>query len=178
MDVTGMGRRPPYTAAEGPPIIPQMDQMWILIDNATGLHVGWYFWLRVLDEANRSTRYGTPFGLLLLEGRADGAGGKSERQLVDAAATVPQAIRSTDLGGFVTPGRVAVLLTHQTAESAQQARDRILERMTAAGGSAAVRWSARLLTYPEDAAEISQLLTTGWGAGEAGGREAGFQRSA
>jgi hypothetical protein len=47
-----------------------MDESWILIDQETGLHVGWYFWLRVLDEANRSARYGHPFGLVLLEAEA------------------------------------------------------------------------------------------------------------
>lgn len=152
-----------------------MEQMWILIDGGTGLHVAWYFWLRVLDEANRSTRYGTPFGLLLLEAEPS-RGGHSLKHLEEAAATVPQAIRSTDLGGIVAPGRVAVLLTHQDAESAQQARDRIIERM---GGASAngVRWTPRLLTYPEDAAEISMLLTTGWQNGDAA-RPVEVQRSA
>jgi len=138
-----------------------MEQMWILIDGGTGLHVAWYFWLRVLDEVNRSTRYGTPFGLLLLEGQVEAPAGKPLRQLEEAGSTVPRAIRSTDMGGIVAPGRVAVLLTHQDAESAEQARDRILERMTAAG-TCGVRWLPTLLTYPEDAAEIATLLTTGW----------------
>lgn len=134
--------------------------MWILIDERTGLHVGWYFWLRVLDEVNRSTRYGTPFGLLLLEGSIEKPTGRS-RQLEDSAATVPQAIRSTDLGGTIAPGKVAVLLTNQDEKSAELARDRIIERMTAAGLQG-VRWDAQLLTHPAHAAQISQLLTTGW----------------
>jgi hypothetical protein len=139
-----------------------MDQMWILIDGGTGLHVAWYFWLRVLDEANRSARYGTPFGLLLLEAETDAPAGKAPRLLEEAASAVPQAIRSTDFGGIIASGHVAVLLTHQTAESAHQARNRILERMAATAGHTGVRWKSHLLTYPEDAAEISQMLTTGW----------------
>ena len=39
----------------------------VLIDRGTGLYVGWYFWVRALDEVNRSARYGSPFGLLFLE---------------------------------------------------------------------------------------------------------------
>ncbi len=137
-----------------------MEQMWILIDERTGLHVAWYFWLRVLDEVNRSTRYGTPFALLLLEGEIAEPTGRS-RQLDDSAATVPQAIRSTDLGGTIAPGRVAVLLTNQDEDSAELARDRIIERMEAAGLQG-VRWVTRLLTHPSDAGQISHLLTTGW----------------
>jgi len=164
----------PETAADNSP---EMDQMWILIDGGTGLHVAWYFWLRVLDEVNRSTRYGNPFALLLLEGEAESPGARSLKHLEDAASTVPQAIRSTDLGGIIAPGRVAVLLTHQNLESAPQARDRILERIEAAGGTG-VRWTPRLLTYPEDAAEIAMLLTTGWRVEEAAARGADLPRSA
>jgi GGDEF domain-containing protein len=138
-----------------------MDQQWILIDEQTGLHVPWYFWLRVLDEVNRATRYGSPFALLLLEGQVETPNARPQRQLEEASAAVPPAIRSTDLGGIIAPGRVAVLLTHQDAESAEQARDRILERM-AANPAPGVRWLPRLLTHPEDAAEISFMLTTGW----------------
>ena len=138
-----------------------MDPMWILIDEQTGLHVSWYFWLRVLDEVNRATRYGTPFALMLLEGEIDTPSGKPLKQLQESTCVVPRAIRSTDLGGSICPGRVAILLTHQDAESAEQARDRILERMEAAD-TGGVRWLPRLLLYPEDAAEISILLTSGW----------------
>jgi hypothetical protein len=44
-----------------------VDERWILLDRETGLHVGWYFWLRLLDEVGRSDRYGNPFGLLLID---------------------------------------------------------------------------------------------------------------
>ncbi len=135
--------------------------MWILIDEQTGLHVSWYFWLRVLDEVNRSTRYGTPFALLLLEATVETPSNRPQRQLAEAANTVPQAIRSTDLGGIIAPSRVAVLLTHQDAESAEQARDRILERM-AGSGTQGVRWLPTLLLHPEDAAEVAHLLANGW----------------
>jgi hypothetical protein len=139
-----------------------MDQSWILIDERTGLHVPWYFWLRVLDEVNRSTRYGTPFGLLLLEGEVVTPVGRRQRQLEEAASVVPLAIRSTDLGGIIASGRVGVLLTQQDAESAEQARDRILERVYAADNHG-VNWVPRTLVYPGDAGEIAHLLTTGWG---------------
>ncbi len=138
-----------------------MDQQWILLDERTGLHVSWYFWLRVLDEVNRATRYGTPFALLLLEGEIHVPSGKAQKQLEESACVVPQAIRSTDLGGSICPGRVAVMLTHQDAESAEQARDRILERMAMAD-TKGVLWAPRLLVHPQDSAEISMLLTSGW----------------
>lgn len=135
-----------------------MDETWVLIDPRTGLHVRWYFWLRVLDEVNRSTRYGDPFGLLILEAAP---GRRSGKKLLDeAASAVPATIRSTDLGGRLGDGRVGVLLTHQDAESARQARDRILDRL-AQDTPAGVTWHAELYSYPEQAAEISNLLTTG-----------------
>jgi hypothetical protein len=140
-----------------------MSDRWILLDQETGLHVGWYFWLRVLDEVNRSARYGAPFGLLLLEAEADATAGR--HAIEGALASVPAAIRSTDLGGLLGPARVGVMLTEQAAESAAQARIRLLERL-AKSTPHGVRWTERLLTYPEDGGEISSLLTLGW-AGEA-----------
>jgi GGDEF domain-containing protein len=135
-----------------------MDESWVLIDPQTGLHVRWYFWLRVLDEVNRSTRYGDPFALLVLEATTDRR--PSEKLLDTAASAVPATIRSTDLGGKLGPGRVGVLLTHQDADSAPQARDRILHRL-AQDTPPGVTWRWELYTYPEQAAEISNLLTTG-----------------
>ncbi len=134
-----------------------MDESWILIDPDSGLHVSWYFWLRVLDEANRSARYGHPFGLVLLE--AEPKPGASQKAVADATARVPAAIRSTDLGGLLGVGRAGVVLPHQDAASAEAATDRIIDRLSKVSG---VIWHARLLCYPGDAAEISNLLTVGW----------------
>jgi hypothetical protein len=136
-----------------------MDETWILIDDETGLHVGWYFWLRVLDEANRSARYGHPFGLALLE--AEPKPGAPRRTVAEAVARVPAAIRSTDLGGLLGFGRVGVVLPHQDAASAEAALGRIVARLEKTN-AAGVIWHARLLCYPGDAAEISNLLTVGW----------------
>jgi len=136
-----------------------MEETWILIDQDTGLHVGWYFWLRVLDEANRSARYGHPFGLLLLE--AEMKPGAGQRTVDEGMTKVPGAIRSTDLGGVLGPGRAGVVLPHQDAASAENAAARIIERLDAACRKS-VTWHARLLCYPGDGAEISNLLTVGW----------------
>jgi GGDEF domain-containing protein len=136
-----------------------MDESWILLDDETGLHVGWYFWLRVLDEVNRSARYGAPFALLLLE--ADVHPGSPPRLLEQATARVPAVIRSTDLGGIIGVGRVGVLLPHQDVAAAESARRRVLEELERAGPRG-VRWDGRLLCYPGDGAEISNLLTSGW----------------
>ena len=136
-----------------------MDKSWILLDDATGLHVGWYFWLRVLDEVNRAARYGPPFALLLLE--VDAQPGSPGRLIEEAESQVPAAIRSTDLGGTVGGGRVGVLLPHQDIGAAEQARDRILERL-GVSSPRGIGWAARLLHYPGDGAEISNLLTNGW----------------
>jgi hypothetical protein len=140
-----------------------MDERWVLVDLNTGLHVGWYFWLRVLDEANRAARYGIPFGLCLLE-----AGPESdkapERVLEDAMSLVPAVIRSTDLGGALGAGRVGIVLPHQDEAAVEQARTRILAKLEAAHAQGIV-WTARMLSYPRDAAEISNLLTNGWAGG-------------
>lgn len=158
-----------------PPTIPVMDKSWILFDPDTGLHVSWYFWLRVLDEVNRSARYGDPFALLLLETTADV--GEHRCSLEDAAATVPAAIRSTDLGGLVGPGRVGVILTHQPATSAVMAAERIIQRLDTSRPRG-LRWESRLLCYPDDSAEISHLLTAGWDAGRDWGLDSAVQQPA
>jgi hypothetical protein len=139
-----------------------MDETWILIDGNTGLHVGWYFWLRVLDEVNRSDRYGSPFGVLLLEAVR---GKTRRRQAIDEAlACVPPVVRSTDLAGAVGAGRAGVLLTEQPPDGATVAKGRIIERL-AASTPAGVAWRSRLLCYPRDAAEISELLISGRNGG-------------
>ena len=72
----------------------------------------------------------------------------------------PRCIRSTDLGGILGVGRVGVLLPHQDVAAADVAKQRVMERLDRQG-PAGVRWDARLLCYPGDGAEISNLLTTG-----------------
>lgn len=134
-----------------------MEESWILIDKDTGLHVRWYFWLRVLDELNRSGRYGAPFALLLLEAEADASAG--QHGLGAAAARVPAAIRSTDVGGVLGDGKAAVLLLEQDIDGAEQAAERVLRRLAEAAPR--TRWTHRLLCYPRDGGEISSLLTEG-----------------
>lgn len=144
-----------------------MDDRWVLFDEETGLHVGWYFWLRLLDEVNRSARYGAPFGLLLLDAEDCDA---SKRALNAAAACVPAAIRATDFGGIIGPGRVGVILVEQDEASAELARARVLERVDESLPRG-VRFDAHLLCYPRDAVGISALLTGGWPQGQNGRAE-------
>jgi hypothetical protein len=145
-----------------------MDESWVLIDGNSGLHVGWYFWLRVLDEVNRAARYGAPFALLLLDAEA---AGKHAKLVDEAPSYVPSAIRSTDLGGVLGRGCAAVLLTHQDTEAAEVARVRILERLEADCPSDVI-WQSELLCYPHDGAKISNLLTGGWELRRSAGMEA------
>lgn len=136
-----------------------MDEKSVLIDASTRLHVRWYFWLRVLDEVNRSTRYGHPFGLLLLE--CEAAPGSSPRVVQEAAGRAAGVIRGTDIGGSLGVGRAGIVLPHQDIADAQRATARIVTELdrSSPGG---VRWHTRLLCYPGDGAEISNLLTSGW----------------
>lgn len=134
-----------------------MDERLVLIDRETGLHAGWYFWLRVLDEANRSSRYGSPFGLLLLE--ANCTEGASRRAFSDAAEQVAGAIRSTDLAGLIGAERIGILLVEQDGEGAGAAAERVLRRLEPSLPRG-LSWTRRMLNYPKDGGEISQLLTT------------------
>ena len=118
-----------------------MEESWVLIDANSGLHVGWYFWLRVLDEVNRAARYGAPFALLLLD--AEVPAGKPPKLLDEAPSYVPSAIRSTDLGGALGRGSAAVLLTHQDGQAAEVAR-------------------ARCFCYLDGGGKIANVLTGGW----------------
>jgi GGDEF domain-containing protein len=133
-----------------------VSENWILIDQETGLHVSWYFWLRVLDEVNRSSRYGSPFGLLMLEPEQHGA---PRRVVEDASSRLADAVRSTDLAGRLGAGRVGVILLEQDVEGAQTAVQRILERLGERASS--VSWRTSLYCYPRDAFAISNLLTQG-----------------
>ena len=129
---------------------------WILIDQETGLHVGWYFWLRVLDEVNRSSRYGNPFALLVLEPEQAAA---PRRVVEDASSRLADAVRSTDLAGRLDGGVVGVILFEQDVAGAETAVQRILERL--ADRSSVVSWRTNLYCYPRDAFAVSNLLTQG-----------------
>ena len=112
---------------------------------------------------NRATRYGAPFGLLLLE--VEGDPSRPGRTLDEGLTHVPAAIRSTDLGGALAPGVAAVLLPHQDLAAAVTAKGRILERI-ARTCPVSMQWRSTLLAHPEHAAEISNLLTSGWSEGD------------
>lgn len=133
-----------------------VSENWILIDQETGLHVGWYFWLRVLDEVNRSSRYGNPFGLLVLAPEQPAA---PRRVVEDACSRVADTVRSTDLAGRLDEGGVGVILFEQDAAGAEAAAQRILEGL--AHRSPAVIWCSNLYCYPRDGFAISNLLTQG-----------------
>jgi hypothetical protein len=132
-----------------------MDRREILFD-PSGLHVCWYFWLRVLDEVNRSNRYGSPFGLLLLD--AECQSGVPRRALDEAASLLARIIRVTDVGGRLAAGSAGVLLVEQDADGAPTAAARILGDLAA--GPRGIRWRQELLLHPRDAAEISHLLAS------------------
>ena len=126
----------------------------VLIDRGTGLYVGWYFWVRALDEVNRSARYGSPFGLLFLE--AERPSTLSRKAFAEALGQVAAAVRATDVTGIISPVRVAVLLVQQEPEGAVLAQRSILERLSRLAPS--VTWRSELLCYPRDGAEVFRLL--------------------
>jgi hypothetical protein len=152
-----------YADRRAEPTIDLMDERWVLVDGNTGLHVSWYFWLRVLDEANRAARYSVPFGLCLLEAEPE-SDKTPDRLLDEAMALVPRVIRSTDLAGSLGTGRAGIVLPHQDEGAVEQARTRIIAKLEA-GHVTGVTWNARMLSHPRDAAEISNLLTHGWAGG-------------
>jgi len=132
-----------------------MDDRWVLIDQDTGLHVSWYFWLRVLDEVNRSARYGNPFGLLILDVEGDGM---PRRVVEEGASRVADAIRSTDIAGRLGSARVGVILMEQEAQAAAAGAERIVELLSE---RSPIAWRSDLYCYPTDGAAISNLLTLG-----------------
>jgi GGDEF domain-containing protein len=137
-----------------------MDDRWVLIDQETGLHVSWYFWLRVLDEVNRAARYGNPFGLLMLDIEGDGL---PHRAVEEGVSSLADAVRSTDIAGRLGSTRAGVILMHQNGETAAAGVDRIIERLSA---RSALVWRSSLYCYPTDGAAISNLLTQGRAEGD------------
>ena len=134
-----------------------MDPATVLLDSRTGLHARWYFLLRVLDETNRSARYGEPFGVLLVEAQAaDG----SPRVAARTVSRLSEIVRDTDIAGVLGDARAGVVLPHQDADAADLAARRIMRELQRKSRRTRVDW--RLLRYPRDGADIATLVTAGW----------------
>jgi diguanylate cyclase (GGDEF)-like protein len=104
-------------------------------DQATGLHNRRHFYDRLSLECERSERYGSSFGLILLTleppagvgGRQAGRGGASLRP---GAELVKSLTRSTDLVALISNSEFAVLILDVGKEQAVQLADRLRQSVS------------------------------------------------
>jgi GGDEF domain-containing protein len=120
-----------------------------LYDTKTGLCADWYFKLRLQEEITRASRYGTPFGLMLVSVAKPDDPGARDR----VVAAMSQTFRDTDLVGHVdTDARFGVLLVNTDAESSELARMRLQAQLR--DGDASVT----LACCPSDGTDWRELL--------------------
>jgi hypothetical protein len=111
-------------------------------DRDTGLHMEWYFRLRVDEEIARARRYGTPFTVLTVTA--------AERQTLDAARiTMKQWLREVDFAGDL--GDMVALCLPNTARPGAEP---VIERLTGVVQGLQVTASE----YPSDGPTVSKLL--------------------
>lgn len=112
-----------------------------------------YLEQRLLEEVDRSRRYGRAFSLLAFEGeerRRPPTDDEVERALDGIRAT----IRASDIVGVYAPGTLLALLVETDAQGARAALNRTVERLPAGSG----RWYVTSMTYPDDWSVIGRLF--------------------
>jgi GGDEF domain-containing protein len=124
-------------------------------DRETGLHVEWYFRLRVDEEIARSKRYGQPFSIIMVAA--------GQRQVLDAVRiTMKQWLREIDYAGDL--GEVLALCLPQTDRAGAEP---VLQRLT----SLVEGLHVSLAEYPSDGTSLAALL------GEEDARQNGLRSS-
>ncbi len=119
-----------------------------IYDPETGFCQDWYFKLRLQEEVLRSSRYGQPFALLLVE-PVRPLGSKVRSRLHHCMET---ACRRSDLVGVLGESRFCILLTVTDASGAIATRHRLLTEVR--------RGNVRIGIgcYPQDGREWKDLL--------------------
>lgn len=112
-----------------------------------------YLEQRLLEEVDRSRRYGRAFSLLVFEGeerRRPPAPEETSRTLDGIRST----IRASDIVGVYAPGTLVALLVETDAPGAGSALTRAVERLPEGSG----RWYVTAMTYPDDWSVIGRLF--------------------
>jgi diguanylate cyclase (GGDEF)-like protein len=138
------------------------------IDTRTGVLTAKQFAARVLEETDRSRRYGDPLALALVRvedypAYVDAQGlGTAEAALRDLARLLRSSVRSIDPVGQVEPGEFAVLLVHTTMAEARAAVARLGESVAKHNFPRRKRLkiACAVAAFPEGGEEFSELLVT------------------
>lgn len=138
------------------------------IDARTGVLTAKQFAARVLEETDRSRRYGDPLALALVRvedypAYVDAQGlGTAEAALRDLARLLRSSVRSIDPVGQVEPGEFAVLLVHTTVAEARAAVGRLAEAVAKHNFPRRKRLkiACAVAAFPEGGEEFSELLVT------------------
>jgi hypothetical protein len=99
----------------------------VLYDAELGLYQRWYFELRLREEAMRSTRYGSPFALMvvIMEPQATMSEKTWNLQVARAAYVTARAVRSVDLTAVLDHSVFAICLIHCDRAGAEVAGQRL-----------------------------------------------------
>lgn len=141
--------REPRTQAAHPEALQKLadeGRKLAIYDRVTGLYAYWYLQMRAEEEMSRAGRYRKPLAIVSLWCATKDA-------IERTTATLPGALRATDLAAYLGNGHFVLLLPETNAEGAGIVVERIRERVGADITGAAVQ-------YPDDGDRLSTLLET------------------
>ncbi len=112
-----------------------------------------YLEQRLLEEVDRSRRYGRAFSLQVFEGEERRTPPTAE-ELDRALDGIRSTIRASDIVGVYAPGTLVALLVETDAQGARAALSRTVESLPEDSG----RWFVTSMTYPDDWSVIGRLF--------------------
>jgi GGDEF domain-containing protein len=128
----------------------------VLYDGDIGLYQGWYFELRLREEAQRCDRYGLSFAVIAVRllnlQRYDVAEDAWQRQASQAAYLAAKSVRTVDLAASIGAGEFAICLVHCDQAGAERAVLRLAEALRDHPCEIGIS------TYPEDKLDHPGML--------------------
>lgn len=112
-----------------------------------------YLEQRLLEEVDRSRRYGRAFSLLVFEGE-ERRTPPTDAETASALEAIRSTIRASDIVGVYAPGTLMALLVETDAPGARAALNRTVEHLPEGSG----RWYVTSMTYPDDWSVIGRLF--------------------
>lgn len=135
-----------------PGLVLKRRNLQAIYDEKSHWYQEWYFELRLAEEIDRATRYGTPLALVVAFLTDDVK--KNDRTLVQILQSIAaNSLRRSDIPGILGDYGYGLVLPHTTPEQAEAVITRLQKAFTpytvALGTS----------SYPEDRSNVSELLT-------------------
>ena len=130
----------------------------VLLDQATGLHKGWYFEHRVHEELLRCTRYGRAFTLIFWEPRLLPGETLEDEIIARIGAVIKEGVRQTDLATQLDRTRFAALLIESEDNTARTVAYRMKASLSSRVRGGPGSWRTGLAVFPEDGVDAATLF--------------------